>query len=107
MTSDDYLCITVHSRPDEPAAAFSARLSAFWSGMLRHYPDDFERVYAETTKFEEHAGRLSRQYLAEAVVADMLEREFGAADLSFDPLDRMDLYSKYEASPPGWMQIEH
>ena len=37
----------------------------------------------------------------------MLESELAAAGLDHEPIDRDDLYSKYEASPPEWMQIEH
>ncbi len=68
---------------------------------------DFEKVYAETTEFEESASRLSRQYLAEVAVADVLETELTAAGLEFEPIDREELFSKYEAVPPEWMQIEH
>ena len=41
---DEYLCLTVLSRPSEPDAEFKARLSAFWTTMLRTRPDDFEKV---------------------------------------------------------------
>jgi len=104
---DDYVCVTVCSQPGEAEADFAARLSRFWTHMLRARPDEFERVYAETTKFERHGDRLARQYLAELGVADLLEQELAAAGLQHQPIDRDDLYSKYEASPPDWMQIEH
>jgi hypothetical protein len=94
---DEYLCVTVVSKPNEGQSDFSARLSRFWTHMLRTHPDGFEKVYAETVKFETADGRLSRQYLVEAGVADLLEREFSAAGLD----------SKYEAVPPAWMWIEH
>jgi hypothetical protein len=104
---DEYLCITVVSRPDEGQPEFSGRLSQFWTHMLRTHPDEFEKVYAETVKFESAGGRLSRQYLVEGAVADLLEREFAAAGLGHEPIDRDDTYSKYEAVPPAWMWIEH
>jgi hypothetical protein len=104
---DDYLCITVVSESSESEADFSARLSRFWTHMLRNHPDDFEKVYAETTAFGDEDGRKSRQYLVEHGVADLLEREFAAARVEHEPIDRDDVYSKYEATPPDWMWIEH
>lgn len=103
----DHVCITVLSNPGESSPEFSARLSKFWTHMLRTRLDDFEKVYAETTEFEEQSDCLSRQYLAELSVADTLELELRAAGLSHSPIDRDDLYSKYEAVSPHWMQIEH
>ncbi len=104
---DEYVCVTVLSRPGEAAADFSGRLSRFWTHMLRDRKDDFEKVYAETTAFESAGGRLSRQYLAEADVVAVLEAEFAAAGLEHEPIDRDEVYSKYEAVAPDWMQIEH
>ena len=75
--------------------------------MLRTHPAEFEKVYAETTAFEPRGDRVSRQYLVKEGVADVLEREFAAAGLGHDPLDRDDVYTKYEATPPDWMWIEH
>ena len=104
---DEYVCITVVSEPGEAQADFAARLSTFWTHMLRTRPDEFERVYAEAIRFEERGGRVTRQYLAEAAVAGLLEREFTSAGVGFDPIDPDDLYSKYEAAPADWWQIEH
>ena len=104
---DEYLCITVLSRPGESEADFKARLSAFWTHMLRTRETDFERVYAETTQFERDGDRLGRKYLVEAEVAPVLEGELRAAGLGHEPIDPDDLYSKYEAVPPEWMWIEH
>ncbi|MFO0807351.1 MAG: hypothetical protein U0746_01870 [Gemmataceae bacterium] len=101
------MSITVRSQAGETESAFKARLSAFWTHMLRNFPDDFERVYAETTAFESDDECLTRQYLVEAEVGDRLEREFATAGISHDPIDRDDVYSKYEATPPEWMWIEH
>jgi hypothetical protein len=104
---DDYLCITVISHPGEGQGPFAARLSRFWTHMLRNHPHEFEKVYAETTAFEAAGDRVSRQYLVEEIVADVLEREFLAANVEHEPIDRGDRYSKYEATPPDWMWIEH
>ena len=67
---DDFVCLTLVSRPGESEAVFSSRLTRFWTHMLRHFPSDFEKVYAETTAFETQGTRLSRQYLAEGEVVD-------------------------------------
>src|SRR5436305_14170548 len=78
---DEYLCITVVSEPGEREADFSGRLSQFWTHMLRDHPAEFERVYAETAAFEERGDRVSRQYLVEAGVVDVMERGVCAAGL--------------------------
>src|SRR5207237_1217911 len=104
---DQYLCLRVHSRPDESEPNFKMRLSAFWTIMLRNHADDFEKVYAETTEFQREGDRLSRQYLIEAPVLSILEIQLRSAGISFDSVDPEDVYSKYEAAPPEWMWIEH
>jgi hypothetical protein len=104
---DDYVCITVVSRPGEGQGEFAARLSQFWTQMLRQRKSDFEKVYAETTTFEESQGCWSRQYLAQMAVVNLLEGELKAAGVDFEPIDREELFSKYEAVPPEWMQVEH
>jgi hypothetical protein len=104
---DEYVCITVLSKPGEPRSEFAARLSRFWTGMLRDRVDEFEKVYAETTAFEETSGRLSRQYLAETAVLAALETTMKSAGIDHRPIDPDELYSKYEAVSPEWMQIEH
>jgi hypothetical protein len=104
---DEFVCISVVSQPGESEAAFAARLSRFWTHLLRNFKSDFEKVYAETTEFEEHAGRLCRKYLAREEVVSLLEREMNAGGLDFEPIDRGEVYSKYEAVAPEWMQIEH
>lgn len=104
---DEYLCLTLLSRPGETEAGFKARLSGFWTRMLREKPAEFEKVYAEATAFEPDADRLARRYLVEADVADVLAAELAAAGLDHRPLDPDDLYSKYEAAPPDWFWIEH
>ena len=104
---DEYLCLTVFSRPGEAAADFSARLSRFWTHMLRGYPDDFEKVYAETTRFEPDGERQTRKYLVREGVVAFLDRELRLAEIDLDAVDRDDVYTKYEAVAPEWMQIEH
>jgi len=104
---DEYLCLTLLARPSESEADFKARLSTFWTSVLRTKPDDFEKVYAEAVAFERHADRLGRRYLIEAGVADALCESLAKAGLEFQPLDPDDLYSKYEAAPPDWFWIEH
>jgi hypothetical protein len=103
----EYVCITVVSNPGEGEHAFSARLSQFWTHMLRNYKDDFEKVYAETTEFEEDDDCQTRQYLAEPDVVDLVTAEMTKANVQFRPVDPDDTYTKYEAVPPDWMQIEH
>jgi hypothetical protein len=104
---EEYVCITVLSKPGEPQEAFSGRLSALWTGMLRSSKDDFEKVYAETTEFEEHGNRRSRQYLVEEGVIEVVERAFKVAGMDYQPIDREEVFSKFEAVAPEWMQIEH
>jgi hypothetical protein len=104
---EEYLCLTVESRPGEERDVFARRLSECWSAMLRERPDDFEMVFAESTSFGRTDERWTRQYLLEAEVADLVLERLAAADLISAPLDRDDLYTKYEAAPPDWMQIEH
>jgi hypothetical protein len=104
---DDYLCITVVSRPGENQTDFAARLSQVWTHMLRTHKPEFEKVYAETTAFGTLGESVTRQYLVEADVVDLLEREFAAAGIDHAAIDRDDTYSKFEATPPDWMWIEH
>ena len=107
MNLDEYVCLTVRTRPDEPADGFNKRLIDFWSGMLRTRKDDFERVFAETTRVAAAGDRLTRQYFVAADAADAVAGELAGAGLDHDPPDHEDLYSKYEATPPEWFQIPH
>ena len=104
---DDYLCLTVLSKPSESEADFSSRLSRFWTHMLRNFKADFEKVYAETTEFESAGDCLSRMYLFQVDVIARLEAELQTAGINHESIDRDEVYSKYEAVPPEWMQIEH
>lgn len=104
---DEFVCVTVVSKPGESEDEFSARLSTFWTSMLRRHREDFEKVYAETTDFERRRDTLMRDYACEADVVDFVLQQLGQADLDVEPVDRTDTYSKYEVVPPEWMQIEH
>jgi hypothetical protein len=104
---DEFVCITVRSNAGEPEGDFSTRLSRFWTHMLRTRQGDFEKVYAETTRFEPLGGRLTRRYAVEDSVVDILLQEMARAGVEHEPVDRDDVYSKYETVAPEWMQIEH
>jgi hypothetical protein len=103
----DYLCVTLVGKPGEPEPEFKARLTAFWTHMIRNRPDDYERVYAEATAFGSAGGWPTRQYMVEAAAVAALTNELKAAGVDFLPVDEDDVYSKYEASSPDWFQIEH
>lgn len=104
---NDYLCITVHSQPGESRDVFKTRLSALWSKMLREDEDCFEKVYAETAAFEQLNSSWTRQYLVEEAAVEEVERRLLEAGIDYVAVDRDDKFSKYEAAPPEWMQIEH
>src|SRR5436305_566715 len=104
---ENYLCVTVQSQPGENRDEFKTRLSALWSKMLREDDERFEKVLAETVAFEQMNSRWTRQYLVEDLVIDEVERRLIEASVDFQPIDRDDKFSKYEAAPPEWMQIEH
>jgi hypothetical protein len=103
----DYLCLTLVGKPREPEPDFKARLTAFWTHMLRNRPDDYERVYAEATAFGSADGKPTRQYFVEAGAVGVLAGELATAGVDLLPVDEDDVYSKYEASSPDWFQIEH
>ncbi|HET6572135.1 MAG TPA: hypothetical protein VFG68_00910 [Fimbriiglobus sp.] len=104
---DDYHCLTLVGQPGEPETDFKARLTAFWTHLIRTRPDDYARVHAEATAFASSGERPTRQYLAEAGVVGALTAELTAAGVDFEPVDEDEVYSKYEASSPDWFQIEH
>lgn len=104
---DEFVCLTALSRPKESEHDFSARLSEFWTSMLRAFPDEFEKVYAETIAFEKEGTLLKRQYLCEESAVELVLTEMRKAGLDHEPVDLDDRWSKYEASPTEWWQIEH
>jgi hypothetical protein len=107
FSMNEYLCITLLAKPGEAETAFKSRLAAFWTHMLRNKPDDYEKVYAEASRFDTTDGRVSRQYMAEVEVIDMLTAELTAHGIAVAVIDPDDTYSKYEATSPDWFQIEH
>ena len=105
--TDEYLGLTVLSHPGETEAAFTGRLVAFWTHMLRTRPEVYERVYAEATAFEASGGRVSRQYMVEPDAVPAVTAELGGQGLGFEPVDEGELYSKDEVSGRHWFQIPH
>lgn len=104
---DEFVSLITVSRAGEDCADFGARLTLFWTHMLRNFQDEFELVYAEATQFGQRGDRWTRQYLAGDAVLDLLEREMSAHSIDYDAIDRDETFSRYEAVGPDWMQIEH
>jgi len=104
---EEYCSLTILSQPGEVQSDFNKRLIAFWTVMLRSRLNDYERVYAEATAVRTHGDRFGRDYLLEATAVDCVEAELIVAGLEYSPADRADLYTKYEATPPDWFQIDH
>lgn len=103
----EYLCLTLVANAGESEGAFRARLTAFWSGVLRSQPDAYEALYAEATAFERSGGRVSRAYMVAADAAGAVSAAARAAGVEALPLDPDDVYTKYEASGTEWFQVEH
>ncbi len=103
----EYLLIEVSSEINEVAAAFSQRLSKFWTQVLRNTPDDFEKVYAESSKFETGANLLTRKYAILPEFTVLLKTLLENEGFSTSSIDPDDLYSGYEITSPDWMHIEH
>ena len=103
----EYLSVTLLGNPGESEAAFTSRLTTFWTHMLRNRPDDYEKVFAEAVRFGSADGRVSRLYLVEADGVEALARELASHGIHHAPLDLDDIYTKYEAATPDWFQIEH
>jgi len=103
----EYVCFTLLAEPLESESAFKARLTSFWTHMLRNKEADYERVYAEATRFNRAGECVTRQYMVEVDAVDVLSVELAARGIAFSPVDVDDTYSKYEAASPDWFQIEH
>jgi hypothetical protein len=43
----------------------------------------------------------------ELETADFISEQLHQAKFDRDTLDKSDIYTKYEATPPHWFQIEH
>jgi len=105
---DEFLCLTLLANVAESETAFKARLTAFWTHMLRHQPSLYEQVYSEASKFDIEDGRLRRQYMIRPEVVGDLTNELTAQEVHFLEVDESELYSKAEAaSSPDWFQIDH
>jgi hypothetical protein len=103
----EYLCLTLLSKPSEPESAFKSRLASFWTQLLRTRPDNYLKVYAEASKFRTDEDRVSRQYMVEVDGVDVLLADLVANEIAYEPVEREDTYSKYEATSPDWFQIPH
>ena len=103
----DYLCLTLVANADEPETTFKARLTAFWTHLLRTAPDTYEAVFAEAKAFGVTDGKVSREYMVEADAAETVSAALTANGIAALPLDPDDVYSKYEASGSEWFQIPH
>jgi hypothetical protein len=104
---DEFLCLTVVSQPDEGESDFASRLSVFWTHLLRSAPDVFEQVYAETIEFETKGDRVTRQYLCEEPAVPAVLSAMADQGIVYEEVDVDDRWSKYEAAPTEWWQIEH
>lgn len=104
---DEYACLRFSSRPGESEGEFSKRLTGFWSHFLRTYPDEYMQVYAESARFEPAGDRVIRQYFVGLGALDILEPELATAGIEHEPVDRDELFSRFEAVAPEWFQIPH
>lgn len=104
---EEFARLTVCSRENELQGEFNKRLIDYWTRMLRVWPEEYKRVYAETARFELRADRFARQYLVGYEICGLIQSELSTSRIDFEPIDVDDLYSKYEAAPPEWFQIPH
>lgn len=104
---EEFQGLTVIGLKGEQDQSFSARLSAFWTKVLRQDPDLFEKVYAETSEFESENGCPTRKYAIEPEGVAEILRLAQANGVAFLPVDTEDTYTRHEAVAPEWWQIEH
>lgn len=104
---DEYVSVQVCSRAGESASAFSRRLIDFWTLFLRSRPEEYRGVYAESTRFQPVGDAIGRNYLINLNVVSQVETELASAGIRHLPIDRGDLFSKFEAVAPEWFQIPH
>ena len=104
---EEFTRLTVCSRENEPQGEFNKRLIDFWTRVLRGWPEEYKRVYAETAQFEFQADRFARLYFVGCEICELIQRELSTSRIDFEPIDVADLYSKYEAASPEWFQIPH
>ncbi len=103
----EYLCLTLLARAEEAEDAFKARLTAFWTHVIRTQPDTYDAVFAEAKAFDTTDGRRSRAYMVETSAIDAVTQALAANGVDCAPLDTDDVYTKYEASGSEWFQIAH
>lgn len=104
---DEYLCMTLVGHPGESEAAFKARLTAFWTHLLRTRPTVYEQLYAEATAFDRTGASSAKRYMVAADAVAALLAELTAMGMEVLPVEEDEVYSKYEASGSEWFQIEH
>jgi hypothetical protein len=107
MTDREYLCLTLIANAGEAETAFKARLTAFWTQLLRTAPDTYEAVFAEAKTSGVTDGKVSREYMVEADAAEAVSSALTTNGIAALPLNPDDVYSKYEASGSEWFQIPH
>jgi hypothetical protein len=103
----EYLSLTLLGEPNETENAFKSRLYAFWTHMLRHHAEIYEKVYAEATEFTRENVRVARQYMVEQGGLSSLLNELASAQIEHMAVDYDDLYSQAEVSGSEWFQLEH
>jgi hypothetical protein len=104
---EEFQGVTAKGQQGENEGAFSARLSTFWTVVLRQNPELFEKVYAETTEFEEDNGSPTRKYAIEPDAVQEVTQMATRHGIDFLPVDPDDTYTRHEAVAPEWWQIEH
>lgn len=104
---DEYVTLRLISRPEEPADAFRRRLIDFWSHLLRRRPDDYAGVLAEAARAEATPEGHAREYLVSIAAVDVVVAELAAAGIDHAEVDRDEVFTKFEATPPDWFQIPH
>ena len=103
----EYQGIVVVGQENEPESRFSARLSEFWTVILRQHPEQFEGIYAEASEFDSNGNRPTRQYAVDPGVVDFLRELLSGAGIGLMPVDPDETFTRYEAVAPDWWQIEH
>ena len=104
---DMFQGIELAGLPNESESLFSTRLSRFWTGILRLYPEQFEAVYAESSEFGRNDNRPTRQYAVEFAVVLFLQEQLEKVGIELLPVDPDNTYTRHEAVAPDWWQIEH
>ena len=103
----EYVCLTLLAEAGETEAAFTSRLTALWSRMLKTTPDEYERIYSEAVRFEREGATVARRYMIDPAVLGTLLPLLDAEKIGSLPVDADELYSKAEASSNEWFQLEH